>query len=802
MSQSNSQSARFDGNGDRSRDRDRVLEGTNLVELIGESIQLKPKGREFVGLCPFHADRTPSFAVITHKGSGFYNCFACGAGGNCYDFMMNYHKMEFIDALKFLAARINYELTAWKPTARAVGEPTREEVIRANALALKFFRRILQEPAGAVARSEAQKRSYSQDVLEQFELGAAPDRSDGLLEAYQRARSDPQWRDHVPPFEAFVAAGLLRASTRGEGHYDFLRNRLIFPIFDEIGRPIAFGGRRLKPEDEPKYVNSPESSVFHKSRTLYALHQARRSIIDRGVAIVTEGYTDVIACHRAGYTNTVATLGTAFTREHATKLALMAPRVTLLFDGDEAGQKAADRAIEVFFQVKIDVHICTLPDRLDPDDLLKQENGPARFEEAMRKSVTALNYMLTRLRKQAEKCDGISETQSLAEKTALRLAELGFANMPGIRRQLVLDTLAPTLRISSKDLETEVLALAAKMSARGKSGESPLATASTAANTPVGRSIATRSPKERAQISAQGHLLAPLVTDPSLAKTPVAIAGEGSLPISEALALESFVLPEHREIWRAIVEAAESNKTLRFASLLSEIEGSEAQRTARALVLELDKILRPHGLVGVPPRSEEPTIDELRAALRSAWKILEGLSVRHQPNAFGSNSSPMERLDGGLLARDHAPRTGHESDRVRANGLTEVRGDFFHDSDRADQTDSTLTSDPHFHMRPTTTVSLAPSTMTVVDSSGRTSQNADSVLPVQSDSAETAPANVVQPVIVPPVFVPPVFVPPVDKVCSSADALTETRMHNMRARGADPTAIRRLPKSGNLGANP
>ncbi len=791
------QPARFDGN----NDRDRVLEGTNLVELVGESIHLKPKGREWVGLCPFHADRTPSFSVITHKGPGFYHCFACGAGGNCFDFMMNYHRMEFLEALKFLAARINFELTPRTPIRRAPGEPSRDEVIEANRLALKYFRRILSEPAGENARAEATKRGYDLSVVDQFELGASADRSDGLLEAFRRASADATRRAALPPIEAFVAAGLLRPSSRGDGHYDFLRNRLIFPIFDELGRPIAFGGRRIKPEDEPKYVNSPESPVFHKSRTLYALHQARRSIIEKGLAIVTEGYTDVIACHRAGYTNAVATLGTAFTREHAAKLESLAPRVTLLFDGDEAGQKAADRSIEVFFQVKIDVRICTLPDRLDPDEILKQAGGSERFEAALERGVSALDFMLSRLRKQAQMCDGISETQALAERTALRLAELGFVGMSGIRRQLVLDTLAPTLRVAPQVLEQEILAHAAKLRGRPRPVETRSTrsdeTSSIAVETPA---ATVRTPKERAQISAQGHLLAPLVSAPELASTVVSIGGEGSLPISEALLESDLVLPEHRLIWRAIAEAAESNKPLSFAALLSLLEHANANRAARELVLELKEILRPRSKVSVTPMEPEPTIDELRAALRSAWKTLEDLRQRHRtqmPTAVEGNASPSRRLgsdglDGRSLealtpesSRDAGTERASMRATTRASGVSEVRGVFFQNRSPSESTESAATTHTVF-LDPQNLPNPFSEAHSNEDGSTQRSPLADSVSPVQPDSlAETRSETDAS-----------------SAVCSSADAWTATRLNNMRARGADPTAIRRLPKSGNPGANP
>jgi DNA primase len=300
-------------------DIDRVRDATDLVRLIGEHVPLKPRGREHVGLCPFHDDHSPSMAVVTHKGNAFYKCHACGAGGDAFDFVQNYHKMDFAEALRFLADRAGITLTPRpSPGQRsASGEAdehdgrtvARSSIREANAFAAAFFRKVLQHPeAGSVGRELIDKRGISAEMAEQFMLGYAPDSWDKLLATITRKGMS---------VEPFAAAGLLKPRKTGDGFYDAFRHRLIFPITSEVGQPIAFGARAIKADDEPKYLNSAESSVFQKSRTLYGLHQAKRSIIDSRTAVITEGYTDVIACHQAGFTNVVGTLGTALTREHA-----------------------------------------------------------------------------------------------------------------------------------------------------------------------------------------------------------------------------------------------------------------------------------------------------------------------------------------------------------------------------------------------------------------------------------------------------------------------------------------------------
>jgi DNA primase len=366
--------------GSQHDDRQRVLDATDVVQLIGEHVALKARGREFIALCPFHDDHKPSMYVVPAK--QIYHCFSCGAGGNALTFVMEYHKMAFREALEHLAQRAGVELTPWKPGAAAGaaagsqeqrgGGAPRQEVLAANRAAADFFERMLaREDLGRAAREVIARRGISPEMVESFRLGAAPEMWDGLQRTISHKNA---------PAGPFLAAGLLKQRNEG-GLYDAFRNRLMFPIQDQTGAVVAFGARRINEEDEPKYLNSPDSVVFNKSATLYGLHQAARTIQRTRTAIVTEGYMDVIACHQAGVTNAVAALGTAMTRENAKILRRLCDTVVLLFDGDEAGQRAADRAVEVFFAEPVDVRIAVLPPDAgakDPDELLKQEGGRER----------------------------------------------------------------------------------------------------------------------------------------------------------------------------------------------------------------------------------------------------------------------------------------------------------------------------------------------------------------------------------------------------------------------------------------
>ncbi len=420
-------------------------------------------------------------AVVTHKGNAFYKCFACGAGGDAFDFVMNYHKMDFGEALRFLAQKAGITLTPWKGQDEDEGGrgPRKMDVRKANAFAATFFRRTLRDEAlGAAAREVIAHRGISPEMVEAFMLGAAPDTWDGML---------MKMRKQNLPAEVFAAAGLLKPRKEGEGHYDSFRNRLMFPICDELGNPIAFGARKIKADDEPKYLNSSESAIFSKSKTLYGLNVAKRAIIDAHAAIVTEGYTDVIACHQAGVSNAIATLGTALTREHARILSKLCDTVILLFDGDDAGMKAADRALEVFFNETVDVKICVLPDGLDPDELLKQDGGRARFDAALKASVDALQYKLDRFQAALIGVGGseISGRQKRLEAFLAELAQMGFGSLQGVRKQMVLMRISELMRLPVNVIDQTLAKFgqrkapsapvdASMSESQGKSDESPV----------------------------------------------------------------------------------------------------------------------------------------------------------------------------------------------------------------------------------------------------------------------------------------------------------------------------------------
>lgn len=337
--------------------RDRI----DVVDLVGRYVSLKKAGRSYKGLCPFHHEKTPSFVVTPERGT--WHCFGCGEGGNAFAFLMRHENLTFPEAVRSLAAELGIEIPESDTGERGV----LEGVLRANALAQEYYQRSLAGEEGRAAREYLAGRGLGAEESTRFGIGFAPDRWEGVVEVLRRAKLGG---------EVAERAGLARARSGG-GHYDLLRGRVVFPIQDARGRVIAFGGRAMAAGQDPKYLNTPESPVFRKREALYGLPGALEPMRSAGRAIVVEGYFDQIALVRAGLGEAVATCGTALTEEHAKSLARRTRNVVLLFDGDEAGQRAMLRALEVMLPAGLRVRAAALPGGADPDDFLRREGAEA-----------------------------------------------------------------------------------------------------------------------------------------------------------------------------------------------------------------------------------------------------------------------------------------------------------------------------------------------------------------------------------------------------------------------------------------
>lgn len=351
-----------------------VKERADIVDVVGEHVVLKKKGREFVGICPFHDDSKPSMTVSPAK--QFYYCFSCGAGGNAIKFLMELQRVSFSDVVLELARKYQLPVeTLEGPQQERLRQQLsrREALYRVLALAAGWFQAQLRAPGGEQALAYLkQERGLSEATLEAFQLGYAPDRWDGLLRHLGSVEG-------IAP-ELLEAAGLVVPRKGGDGHYDRFRQRLMVPIRDRQGRVIGFGGRSLDGV-EPKYLNSPETEVFEKGRHLFGLDRAADPIRRADQAVVVEGYFDVIALHAAGITHAVAALGTALSRAQVTQLCRCCEsrRLVLNFDSDGAGVRAAQRAIgeveQLALQGQLELRVLHLPAGKDPDEFLKEHGA-------------------------------------------------------------------------------------------------------------------------------------------------------------------------------------------------------------------------------------------------------------------------------------------------------------------------------------------------------------------------------------------------------------------------------------------
>ncbi len=343
-----------------------IRHAADVVDIISEAVILKKSGKNFLGLCPFHSEKTPSFTVSPDK--GMYYCFGCGAGGNVFTFLMEHDGLSFPECARMLAARYGISL----PTEdMAPGEKERihlrERLFSVNRQAREYFAANLRGPMGKRALTYLTDRGITMETIETFDLGFAPEGWDRLL---RRFGGQSVSRDLLK------TAGLIVPRKESDGYYDRFRNRIMFPIADIRGQVAGFGGRILD-EGVPKYLNSPESPVYHKARSLYGLHRTRPRCREQGRVFLVEGYFDLLALWQHGIGNAAATLGTSLTPDHARMLKGVAGEVVLVYDSDTAGMNAAGRAVPIFEGEKVDARILVLPAGHDPDTFIRQEGAEA-----------------------------------------------------------------------------------------------------------------------------------------------------------------------------------------------------------------------------------------------------------------------------------------------------------------------------------------------------------------------------------------------------------------------------------------
>lgn len=516
----------------------------DIVDVISGYVRLQKKGSSYFGLCPFHNEKSPSFSVSREK--QMYYCFGCGAGGNVFTFLMDYENFSFVEALKFLADRAGVVLPEMEYSKEAKARADRKtQLLEINKLAAQYFYVQLKSEQGKTAHAYLTGRQLSEETIKAFGLGYSSKYSDDLFR-YLRKRGYTE--------DLIRQAGLINTDEKN-GVYDKFWNRVMFPIMDVNNRVIGFGGRVMG-DAKPKYLNSPETEIFDKSRNLYGLNRARTS--RKPYFLVCEGYMDVIALHQAGFTNAVASLGTALTTGHAALIKRYVQEVYLTYDSDEAGTRAALRAVPILKEAGITAKVIRMDPYKDPDEFIKNLGAEA-FEERLEQASDSFMFRVSI----AESEFSMEEPQG-QNRFFERCAEMLLELKDELERNLYIEAIVKKYRgqygISVEDLRKRVNTLALK-------------------GTPAERRIqpkksqegAPKKKKDSASDQAQKLMLTWIVTYPKIFDK-----------VAQYLTPEDFVVPLYREVAQMLFSQREEGE-VNPARLLNSFTDSEEQREVASL---------------------------------------------------------------------------------------------------------------------------------------------------------------------------------------------------------------------------
>ena len=548
----------------------------DIVDVVSGYLPLKRSGRTFKALCPFHQEKTPSF--IVHPEKQIFHCFGCSVGGDVFSFVMKYENLTFPEALRNLAARVNFPLP--EPTHRAPEEVSESEALyEVHRLAQEYYSENLKHPEkGKAARDYLKKRGFGEEVLKEFPLGWASGEWRGLFEFLSRRGIKEA---------ALYRSGLIQRSR--EGHpYDLFRGRLLFPICNLQGKVIAFGGRGLG-EETPKYLNSPESAIFRKRRELFGLYLAKCFLSSESRILIVEGYFDFLKVYESGFKNVVATLGTALTEEHVRVLKRFVPEAVVVFDGDQAGEAASLRGLEVFLEGEMSVKVAVLPPGKDPDTLIG-EKGADEFRKILDAAHDFFEFKWKSLTRRYSPADSAG---------LLRISSEFLETFSKVKNPLLLDRylkrLAALLGVGESSLRSKLAELKSKSRSRETSSPPP--------------SVSTSSPLS---FPEEGMLIALLLEDSALWEK-----GKG------VLLTEDFRHPATREVFQILKEGGETDRSRVYAQVFSRL-GEESMKSfvtaysMRELAPQEREKAFLDCLGKMKRRGKDERLEKLRRAIRNA----------------------------------------------------------------------------------------------------------------------------------------------------------------------------------------
>lgn len=579
--------------------KDEIKQKLDIAEVIGEYLQLKRSGSGLMAVCPFHAEKTPSFHVSPEK--QIWHCFGCGEGGDLFSFVMQMEGIDFPEALRILGKRAGVEI----PRYSSAQSNERERLVEANELAAKFYNKVLLDSTQAVAaRDYLAKRGVTEELIDSFELGFAPDAWDTLVTFLVKRGFSAR---------EIVSAGLGQPKKSGSGLIDRFRNRVMVPLRDAHGNAVAFTGRVLDPHGIPKYMNSPETPVYKKGELLFGLDLAKRAVKDAKAAIIVEGNLDVVASHKAGIANVVASSGTALTDVQLQLLKRYTDRVVFCFDQDAAGFEAAKRGIHAAERLGLTVEVVLLPEAAgkDPDEAVQKD--PKLWTDAVAHPIPIMQYFLERSVRDRDLAR-VEDKKQVWEFLAGEIAQIPDV----ISREHWLQTVSDLVRVDIHELRADVVRRSAPAEGRGQGGQPTPGTAGTAEK-PTHMQTKPHK-KSRAELAAEA-LLAILFNSPDLRQDALMRVSPEWIPEGDLRELYMFFVVRYN----SAQQSPPSTQTF-FADFCSALTDDQQREHLMALAIALG--LSGEALVA------DLSAAQVRTQLNEHIDVLQNASVQSRRKAL------------------------------------------------------------------------------------------------------------------------------------------------------------------------
>ncbi|MCJ7841855.1 DNA primase [Lederbergia sp. NSJ-179] len=506
-----------------------IKQSVDIVDIVSEYVQLKKQGRNFFGLCPFHGENTPSFSVSQEK--QIFHCFGCGMGGNAFSFIMEMEGISFQEAAEKIATKGNVELQIDPDTFKHKESrlpPDQAEMIKAHELLTKFYHHLLLNTnEGADALKYLLERGFTKESIEKFNIGYSLPEWDFAVNYLDK---------HGFSLEVMEKAGLLTRRSKDQAFIDRFRNRLMFPLLNEQGKIVAFSARAITPEDQPKYLNTPETVLFHKSSLLYNYHHARRHIRKLGFTVLFEGFADVISADRAGVSNGVALMGTALTEQHIQLLKRLSNNVILCLDSDDAGVESAFKSGSLLEKQGMTVTVAILPNQLDPDDYIHQYGAEKFRDDVIGNAQTWMAFKLFYFRR-GKNLQNEGDRLDFVEKAIIEIGKLGNP----VEREMYLRQLSEEFSLSLEALLMQLNELTQTKVSKMNGGQAQERVKETTSRTEV-----HRQPLPAIAV-AERQLIAKMMQHKELVYRIMEMMGEGTFHYDEHQAIVTYLLGYYEE---------------------------------------------------------------------------------------------------------------------------------------------------------------------------------------------------------------------------------------------------------------